>query len=98
MIYELRKVENKPEVEISIDKSVLNMLDFYREPIMALKNNGRSCDSIPKGTRRRLIESGVLRKFGSKYELTKMGYELLHPVHAKTIVLNLTKDTVHTER
>ena len=91
-------MENKPKVEISIDKSILNMLDFYREPIMALKNNGRSCNSIPTGTRRRLIESGVLRKFGSKYELTKMGYELLHPVRAKTIVLNLTKDTVHTER
>ncbi len=98
MICELRKVENKPKVEILIDKSILNMLDFYREPIMALKNNGRSCNSIPKGTRRRLIESGVLRKFGSKYELTKMGYELLHPLRAKTRVLNLAKDTVHAER
>ena len=98
MIYELRKVENKPKVEISIDKSILNMLDFYREPIMALKDNGRSCGSIPTGTRRRLIESGVLRKFGSKYELTKMGYELLHPDRAKITVLNLTQDTVHTER
>ncbi len=98
MIHELRKVENKPEAEISIDKSILNMLDFYREPIMALKDNGRSCGSIPTGTRRRLIESGVLRKFGYKYELTEMGYELLHPVRAKSIVLSLTKDTVNTER
>ncbi len=91
-------MENKPEVEIIIDKSILNMLDFYREPIMALKENGRSCGSIPTGTRRRLIESGVLRKFGSKYELTKMGYQLLDPAREKTIALNLTKDTAHTER
>ena len=72
-------MENKPKVEKLIDKSILNMLDFYREPIMALKDNGRSCGSIPTGTRRRLIESGVLRKFGSKYERARATKNALDP-------------------
>ena len=35
---------------------------------------------IPKGTRTRLVEYGVLRKFGSKFELTDKGLNLLQTV------------------
>jgi len=39
-------------------------------------------DSVPQGTRRRLCEHGILRRFGSKFELTELGSELLKVVDA----------------
>ncbi len=54
-----------------------NMLDFYREELSGLIAGKKILDSVSLGTRNRLIEYGVLRKFGSKYELTDQGMELL---------------------
>ena len=34
-------------------------------------------DPIPLCTRKRFVESGVLRRFGSRYELTERGQGLL---------------------
>jgi hypothetical protein len=50
-----------------------NMLDFYRKELSGLLAGRRIVDSISLGTRKRLIEYGVLRKFGSKFELTDKG-------------------------
>lgn len=58
-------------------KSVRNMLDFYRTDLLGLMKGRSIVDSIPKGTRKSFVEHGVLRKFGSKIELTDMGRDLL---------------------
>ncbi len=54
-----------------------NMIDFYRKELSGLLAGRKIVDSISLGTRKRLVEYGVLRKFGSKFELTDQGMELL---------------------
>jgi hypothetical protein len=54
-----------------------NMLDYYRKELSGLIEGKKIVDSLSLGTRKRLIEYGVLRKFGSKFELTDQGMELL---------------------
>jgi hypothetical protein len=54
-----------------------NMLDFYRKELSGLLAGKKIVDSISMGTRKRLIEYGVLRKFGSNFELTDQGMNLL---------------------
>ena len=54
-----------------------NMLDFYRKELSELLTGKKIVDSISLGTRKRLIEYGVLRKFGTKIELTDQGMKLL---------------------
>jgi hypothetical protein len=54
-----------------------NMLDFYRNELSGLLAGKKIVDSISLGTRKRLIEYGVLRKFGSNFELTDQGMRLL---------------------
>jgi predicted transcriptional regulator len=61
-------------------KSVLNMLYFYRNELRSLISGKMITYVIPKGTRDRLVEQGVLRKFGSRFELTDQGKELLRKV------------------
>ena len=70
---EMKLDNNKSPAEKSIDRSILNMLDFYRETITALMEGNNSCDTLPLGTKKRLIESGIIRKFGTRYEITKLG-------------------------
>jgi hypothetical protein len=67
-------------------KSVLNMLYFYRKELRSLISGKMITYVIPKGTRERLIEHGVLRKFGSRFELTDQGMELLHKVQVSPIL------------
>jgi hypothetical protein len=59
------------------DLNKRNMLDFYRKELSGLLAGKKIVDSVSLGTRKRLIEYGVLRKFGSKFELTDLGMELL---------------------
>ena len=59
------------------DKSVSNMLEFFRSDLLGLMKGRIIVDTIPSGTRKRLVEHGVLRKFGSKFELTERGLQLL---------------------
>ena len=54
-----------------------NMLDFYRKELSGLLAGKKIVDSVSLGTRKRLIEYGVLRKFGSNFELTDQGMDLL---------------------
>ena len=58
-------------------KSVSNMLEFFRSDLLGLTKGRIIVDTIPLGTRKRLVEHGVLRKFGSKFELTERGLQLL---------------------
>ncbi len=57
--------------------NIRNMLDYYRKELSGLLAGKKIVDSISLGTRKRLIEYGVLRKFGSKFELTDQGMALL---------------------
>jgi hypothetical protein len=59
------------------DINIRNMLAFYREELLGLTQGDIIIGSIPHGTRRHLIESGILRKFGTKYEVTDTGLKLL---------------------
>jgi hypothetical protein len=65
------------EVEWSDNINLGNMIDFYREELSGLLAGKNIVDSVSSGTRKRLIEYGVLRKFGSKFELTDQGMDLL---------------------
>ena len=57
--------------------NIRNMIDFYRKELSGLLSGKKIVDSMSLGTRKRLTEYGVLRKFGSKFELTDQGMELL---------------------
>ena len=61
----------------SSDRSVENMIEYYRASLLESKDGEIIVDSIPKGTRKRLLEYGVLRKFGTKFELTDLGMKML---------------------
>lgn len=62
----------------ALDRSISNMLDYYRSALLGLMKGRTIVDSIPQGTRNSLVEYGVIRKFGSKFELTNRGTELLN--------------------
>jgi len=66
------------EAEGGLDRSLLNMVHFYRDSLQALRGGETSLESIPLGNRKRFLASGVVRRFGSKYELTETGSKLLH--------------------
>ncbi len=70
------------EAEGGLDRSLLNMVHFYGDSLQALLGGETSLESIPLGTRKRFIASGVVRRFGSGYELTEIGSDLLH--HTRT--------------
>jgi hypothetical protein len=59
------------------EKSFRNMLRFYRKALVGLKNGECIVDSVPFGIRKMLAEYGVIRRFGNKFELTKLGAELI---------------------
>ena len=65
------------EVDWTDHLNMRNMIDFYRKELSGLLAGKKIVDSVSLGTRKRLIEYGVLRKFGSKFELTDQGMELL---------------------
>ena len=64
--------------EGELNESLLNMVHFYGDSLRALLRGETSLESIPLGNRRRFVESGIVRRFGSRYELTEIGSELLH--------------------
>ncbi len=53
------------------------MVEYYRPYLLKVKNGEKLAGSIPIGPRKRLIDYGVLRKFGTKFELTELGMTLL---------------------
>ena len=55
-----------------------NLLNFYRNELLGLREGIKLIDSVSLGARKRLIEYGILRRFGSKYELTDRGLTLLN--------------------
>lgn len=56
------------------DRNTLNMVEYYRD---ALQSLAEELTPIPLCTRKRFDESGVLKRFGSQYELTETGQGLL---------------------
>ena len=60
-----------------LEKSVKNMVNFYRKALINLKKGKFSKDSVPLGIRKKFIDYGIIRKFGNKFELTKMGAQVI---------------------
>jgi len=58
------------------------MVHFYRDSLRGLLKGDTSLGSVPMGNRKRFIASGVVRRFGSRYELTEIGSLLLR--HTRT--------------
>jgi hypothetical protein len=58
--------------------NVRNLLNYYRNELLELKKGNKLVDSVSFGTRKRLIEYGIVRRFGSKYELTERGLAFLN--------------------
>jgi hypothetical protein len=63
--------------EPSPDRNTLNMVDYYKDALQGFADGLTPIDPIPLCTRKRFVESGVLRRFGSRYELTVTGQGLL---------------------
>ena len=63
-----------------VDQSVRNMLEFFSADLLGLIKGRIIVDAIPLGTRKRFVEHGILRKFGSKFELTERGKRMLRVV------------------
>ena len=63
--------------DLTDNLNVRNLLTYYRNELLGLKNGNKLVDSVSFGTRKRMIEYGILRRFGSKYELTDRGLTLL---------------------
>ena len=61
-----------------INLNVRNLLTFYRNELFGLIKGNKLVDSVTFGARKRLVEYGILRLFGSKYELTDRGLALLN--------------------
>ena len=59
------------------DRNTLNMVDYYGDALRCLAEGRTSLDTIPLCNRKHFVESGVLRRFGSRYELTEAGHGLL---------------------
>jgi hypothetical protein len=60
--------------------NVRNLLNYYQAELLELKKGSKIVDSVSFGSRKRLIEYGILRRFGSKYELTDRGLTLLSSI------------------
>ena len=65
-----------------IDRNILNMIEFYSDALKSLLEGQTSLDMIPLGNRKRFIESGVVRRFGSRYEITDVCELLLRRTHS----------------
>ncbi|MHA2163705.1 MAG: hypothetical protein ACXABF_14905 [Candidatus Thorarchaeota archaeon] len=59
------------------------LLNYYLNELLGLIKGNKLVDSVSFGARKRLIEYGILRRFGSKYELTDRGLALLNLTRAK---------------
>jgi len=54
-----------------------NMVQYYKVDLLSLRKGMKIVSNIPLGTRKMLQASGVIRRFGSKFELTEQGNMLL---------------------
>jgi hypothetical protein len=57
--------------------NVRNLVSYYRNELLELKKGSKLVDSVSFGSRKCLVEYGIVRRFGSKYELTDRGVTLL---------------------
>ena len=57
-----------------------NIVNYYKIELRSLRKGKKIVKSIPSGTRKRLVEYGVIRRFGSKFELTDQGDLLLRRI------------------
>ncbi|HUS79290.1 MAG TPA: hypothetical protein VM050_11605 [Patescibacteria group bacterium] len=62
----------------AVDRSISNMIQFYKSALLSLLEGKIIVDEVPLGTRKRLVKHGIIRKFGSRFELTDLGEQLLH--------------------
>lgn len=62
------------------NKNAENILQYYKKELLSLKNGEKIVNKIPLGTRKILIEYGILRKFGPKFEITDHGGNLLQQI------------------
>ena len=58
-------------------KNISNMIEYYRNELIKFMKDKFEITSIPAGTRKRLVEYGIISKFGTKFFLTEVGKDLL---------------------
>ena len=64
--------------DLTYNLNVHNLITFYRNELFGLIKGNKLVGSVSFGARKRLVEYGILRRFGSKYELTDRGLALLN--------------------
>jgi hypothetical protein len=57
-----------------------NIINYYKTELISLRRGKKIVTTIPSGTRKRLVEYGIIRRFGSKFELTSDGDQLLEQI------------------
>ena len=68
---------SKKEEEFIEQRSKENLIENYREELLKVIEGHNIMDFIPTSVRRRMREDGILKKFGGKYTVTKLGREIL---------------------
>jgi len=58
-------------------KNVDNIIQYYKTELLSIKKGKKIVSTIPLGTRKLLMEYGIIRRFGPKFELTEQGNNLL---------------------
>ena len=58
-------------------KNADNIIQYYKTELLSLRKGKKIVSTIPLGTRKLLIEIGIIRRFGPKFELTEQGNDVL---------------------
>jgi len=67
----------KEENEFLERRSTENLIEIYRKELLRIVRGENCFELLPRSVRRRLRNYGILKKFGSKYEVTTKGKKML---------------------
>ena len=70
----------------SLSRNTENIVEYYRKPLNDLLKGESIVDTIPKGTRKTLLQLGIIYLYGSKYMITNYGKELLKKSYKELMV------------
>ena len=70
-------MRNKKDDDFCEQRSRENLVGMFRKELLKVVEGYNCIDLLPNGVRRRMRGDGILRKAGSKYEVTALGREML---------------------
>jgi len=67
----------KEENEFLERRSTENLIEIYRQELLRILSGENCFKLLPRSVRRRLGDYGILKRFGSRYEVTTKGKKML---------------------